>query len=193
MKDIINSLNLKLLIYINSHRSPFLDSIMFTLSSTEVWIPVYIYLLYIIFKEYKNKSWILMLTLAIMIILSDQLSTYLKILFKILRPSHESYLKTILYISKAGPGGLYGYVSSHASNFFSLLIFMLVLLPNKYNWFKYLFTLASLLVAYSRIYNGVHYPFDVLRGIMLGIIIGSIFSFMLKYRILNKSIFLKKN
>jgi undecaprenyl-diphosphatase len=121
-----------------------------------------------------------------MIIISDKVSTFFKYLMKTLRPSHEIYLKSMIHISKAGPGGLYGYVSSHASNFFALAIFIIVLLPNKYNWFKIGFFISAILVSYSRIYNGVHYPFDVVRGIFLGSAIGLIISLILKFNIINK-------
>jgi len=121
-----------------------------------------------------------------MIILSDRISTIFKYVMKVLRPSHEFYLKSIVHLSKAGPGGLYGYVSSHASNFFSLTIFIFILLPYKYNWFKIVLFACALLVCYSRIYNGVHYPLDVIRGVLLGSVLGLLFALVLKYNTINK-------
>ena len=186
MENIINTTNLKLLFFINSHRNSFLDEMMYQLSSTEIWIPVYLFILFTLYKVYQKKSWIFILSAIIMIILSDKISTFFKYLIMTLRPSHEIYLKSMIHLSKAGPGGLYGYVSSHASNFFSLAIFLIVLLPKKYNWLKIGFLIAAILVSYSRIYNGVHYPFDVVRGILLGSAIGFIFAILLKNNIINK-------
>lgn len=182
----MNTINLKLFFYINSHRNSFLDEIMYQLSSTEVWIPVYLFIIFILYKVYDKKSWIFILSAILMIIISDKVSTFFKYLMKTLRPSHEIYLKSMIHLSKAGPGGLYGYVSSHASNFFALAIFLLILFPSKYNWFKIGFIAAAILVSYSRIYNGVHYPFDVVRGILLGSSIGLIFGLILKNNIINK-------
>lgn len=186
MDNIINKTNLELLFYINSHRNSFLDELMYLLSSTEIWIPVYLFIIFILYRVYKSKSWIFLLSAIIMIIISDKVSTFFKYFMKTLRPSHEIYLKSMIYISKAGPGGLYGYVSSHASNFFALAIFLIIILPNKYNWFKIGIGISAVLVSYSRIYNGVHYPFDVLRGILLGSVIGFIFALILKVKIINK-------
>ena len=152
---------------------------MYLLSSTNIWVPLYIYIIYIFYKIYKSKSWICILTAIIMITLSDQISTYFKYVTKVLRPSHEIYLKNIVHLSKAGPGGLYGYVSSHASNFFTFTLFLTILLPKKYNGFKVALFICSILVSYSRIYNGVHYPMDVLRGAILGAILGTVFGLIL--------------
>ena len=186
MNNSIDSTNLKLFFLINGHHNSFLDEIMYLLSSTEIWIPVYLFILFTLYKVYKNKSWIFIVSVISMIIISDKISTFFKYVMKTLRPSHEIYLKPVIHLSKAGPGGLYGYVSSHASNFFSLAVFLIVLLPNKYNWFKIIFFLSAILVAYSRIYNGVHYPFDVVRGILLGASIGLLFAILLKNKIVNK-------
>ena len=186
MDNIINTTNLKLFFYINSHRNSFLDVIMYQLSTTVIWIPVYLFIIFILYKVYNKKSWIFILSAILMIIISDKVSTFFKYLKKTLRPSHEINLKSMIHLSKAGPGGLYGYVSSHASNFFALAIFLIVLLPNKYNWLKIGFLISAILVSYSRIYNGVHYPFDVVRGILLGSAIGLIFALILKINIINK-------
>ena len=186
MDNIINTTNLKILFYINSHHNSFLDEIMYQMSSTEIWIPLYLFIIFILYKVYDKKSWIFILSAILMIIISDKVSTFFKYLMKTLRPSHEIYLKSMIHLSKAGPGGLYGYVSSHASNFFALAIFLIVLLPNKYNWLKIGFLISAILVSYSRIYNGVHYPFDVVRGILLGSAIGLIFALILKINIINK-------
>ena len=183
MNKILDTKNIELFLYINSHHNTFWDQVMYLLSSTNIWIPLYIYIIYIFYKIYKSKSWICILTAIIMITLSDQISTYFKYVTKVLRPSHEIYLKNIVHLSKAGPGGLYGYVSSHASNFFTFTLFLTILLPKKYNEFKVALFICSILVSYSRIYNGVHYPMDVLRGAILGAIIGTVFGLIL---ILNK-------
>jgi len=139
----------------------------------------YTFLQIISYKTYKMKSCICVTTAVIMITLSDQISTYFKDLTKVLRPSQENYLKINVHLSKAGPGGLYGYVSSHASNFFTFTLFLTILLPKKYNGIKVALFICSILVSYSRIYNGVHYPMDVLRGAMLGVTIRTFFGLIL--------------
>lgn len=180
MDNIINTTNLKLFIFINSHHNQFWDEIMYIISGTAVWIPLDLYVLYTLYKEFKKKSWIYILAVLITLAISDKVSTYFKYLMKTLRPSHEDYLKPIIHLSKSGPGGLYGYVSSHASNFFSVTMFMCIVLPKKYNWLKVILIISAVFVSYSRIYNGVHYPLDVIRGILLGSSIGLLVALILK-------------
>ena len=67
-------------------------------------------------------------------------------------------------------GGKYGFVSSHASNSFMVAVFSLLMIRRK--WFSYSMVIWALIVGYSRIYLGVHYPGDVICGSLLGIIVG---------------------
>lgn len=89
-----------------------------------------------------------------------------------LRPSHEPSLVPFIHLSKAGPGGMYGFVSSHSANAFGLLTFLFLLLPSKYKWLKFILLFWAILVSYSRIYNVVHYPSDVIGGAIVGILSG---------------------
>ncbi|MDM8176209.1 phosphatase PAP2 family protein [Olivibacter sp. 47] len=98
----------------------------------------------------------------------------MKNLVKRFRPSHEPTLAGLVHLSEAGPGGKYGFVSSHSANAFGLVTFLFFLLPAKYNWLKIILLFWALLVSYSRIYNGVHYPFDILGGALVGVLSGSL-------------------
>jgi len=190
MYKFFNNTDIKLFEFINSHHNTFWDEIMYQVSTTNIWIPLYVYIIFILFKEFNKKGWICLAVLVATLFISDRISTFFKYFMKTLRPSHEIYFKSFIHLSKAGPGGLYGYVSSHASNFFSFTILLFIILPKKYNGFKIVLLTSALLVAYSRIYNGVHYPLDVLRGILLGSFLGLVFGVILKY---NKSINLSVN
>jgi undecaprenyl-diphosphatase len=81
-------------------------------------------------------------------------------------------LQNLIHLSKAGPGGQYGFVSSHSANAFGLATFLILFLPKKYNWLKWILGFWAILVAYSRIYNGVHYPSDVIVAGFIGILLG---------------------
>ena len=86
-------------------------------------------------------------------------------------PCHDQEINSYIRIVKQGCGGLFGFFSSHAANSFGLATFFYLTLKNYSNLFKYLF-LWALIVSYSRIYVGVHFPLDIFFGTTFGIIIG---------------------
>jgi len=67
-------------------------------------------------------------------------------------------------------GGLYGFVSSHASNSFNVALISLMFIKNK--WFTAGIISWAAIIGYSRVYLGVHYPGDVICGSLLGALIG---------------------
>ena len=95
--------------------------------------------------------------------------------FKRLRPCHEAGLTVIMRLVKPGCEGYYGYFSGHASNSFAMATFFVVLFARQFKLLRLLFVVAAM-VAYSRIYIGVHYPLDVISGTLFGIVGGWIFA-----------------
>src|SRR5882724_4109706 len=158
-----------LFLFLNGKHSPFFDVLMYWASNEFFWIPLYILLFLFLFLRYKKFSWYILICVSLLIASSDQLSSNLiKNLVQRPRPSHVLSLAGRVHLSKAGAGGEYGFVSSHAANSFALALFLVLLLPRGNSAIKYLLIGWALLVSYSRIYNGVHYPGDVLCGILLG-------------------------
>jgi undecaprenyl-diphosphatase len=151
---------------------------MYWLSDKLIWIPFYAFIIYILIRQYRKKTAFILVAVTFLITICDQTASgFLKPFFKRLRPSHEESLKNVIHLSEAGPGGKYGFISSHATNVFGLAVFLTLLLPAKYNNLKIVLLVWAFLVSYSRIYNGVHYPLDIISGILLGIIYG----FLVKY------------
>jgi undecaprenyl-diphosphatase len=160
----------KLFVALNGMHHPVIDPVMYYLSDKYIWIPLYLFLLFIILKEYRNDSWAPLLGILIMIVLSDQINTsVLKPLVQRLRPTHDMSLKDMVHIVHGYTGGKFGFASSHASNTFALATFFWVLFREKRKWVVSLF-LWAVLVSYSRIYLGVHFPGDVIVGIIIGVL-----------------------
>lgn len=163
-------------LWLNSFHSSALDPIVLQLTQTISWIPLYVLLLYQIYRiDPKNTAWILggvMLT----ILLSDQMTSGLmKPYFERLRPCHDPRWEGMLHLY-GRCGGLYGFVSSHAANTFGLATFLTLKLGKKQKAIAWLF-LYALLVSYTRIYLGVHYPLDVFFGAVVGVL-AAVFSWL---------------
>jgi len=146
---------------------------MYWLSDKWIWVPMYVFMAYLIVKHYKMKGILIILTVGVVIALCDQTASHLiKHAVMRLRPSHEPSLVGLIHLSKAGPGGMYGFVSSHAANAFGLATFLYFVLDGRLRILKYWLFIWAILVSYSRIYNGVHYPGDVIVAAIIGTLIG---------------------
>jgi undecaprenyl-diphosphatase len=166
----LKSLDNSILLFINSRHSQFWDGFMMDISNRFIWIPLYLFLAFLIYREFGKKSWIIILFAIIAVALSDQLASHLvKNIFMRYRPSHNLILSPQLHFVDDYKGGLYGFASSHASNTFSLTVFIMLLMPKNYKLIAGLFCWV-VIVCYSRMYLGVHYPSDIIGGALIGIL-----------------------
>jgi undecaprenyl-diphosphatase len=166
----------KLLLSINGWNSSWADAVMATLSNKLVWIPGYLILAFVLFWRRGGAHFLLAAAVFIpVIILSDQVASgLLKGWIARPRPCHVAELKEWLHLVDYKCGGPYGFVSSHAANFFALATYVGWHLKPRIPWLPlFLFTVAAL-VGYSRIYLGVHYPSDVLVGALVGMMSGTL-------------------
>lgn len=172
MIEYLNHLDMQLFLFLNGLHNPFFDPIMYWLSDKDVWIPFYLLIALLIIKHYKKDSILILVFAIVALAICDQVASHLiKFLVERLRPSHEPALEGLVHLSKAGPGGLYGFVSSHTANAIGLAVFFGLTLDKSFKILKYILFIWAILVAYSRIYNGVHYPGDILCGGILGAVI----------------------
>jgi undecaprenyl-diphosphatase len=167
----LEQLDQQLFLFLNSLNSPFWDKVMYAISGKIIWIPLYLAILIWIGYKYKKKFPVIVVFIILAATLADQGSVQLfKNMFHRLRPCHEPALQGLVHLVNNECGGLYGFVSSHAANSFNVA--MLSLMFIKKRWYTVSIILWAVIVGYSRIYLGVHYPGDVICGSLLGVLIG---------------------
>ncbi len=178
----------QLFLAINGWHSPFFDQVMWWISNKYIWIPLYSFLFFLIWKRYKKQIWIVLIFAAILIAITDQVHVHLfKNMFERLRPTHEQNLNDLVHIINDYRGGQFGFVSGHAANSFAIAVFISVLLGKTFRILPPLIIPWAFIVGYSRIYLGVHYPGDVLGGAVLGTSLALIFGYGCLFFIKEKS------
>ena len=169
----LNHIDTQLFLFLNGIHSPFFDVVFQWITERYSWIPFYIILTALVFIKFKWRGFILAPFIALLIVFSDQFSVLLfKDVFMRLRPCHNPELANLVHTINGACGGQYGFVSSHAANTFALAIFVGFIFKKHIGWLLYFMLIWAIVVSYSRIYVGSHYPGDVLGGALLGSTIG---------------------
>jgi undecaprenyl-diphosphatase len=141
---------------------------------TEKWssIPLYVFLLYLVYRDLGLKGTLLVMLCATLLVgASDQLANLFKYGVERPRPCQEESLKGLMRFVADGCGR-FGYFSAHASSSMGVAVFIGLLLKSSYKYIAFFLLFWAVLLGYSRIYLGVHYPLDVITGMFFGGILG---------------------
>lgn len=162
------NLDFYILEWINGHYADWLDTVMWTISWPMTWIPLYVVLLGLLAWRYRSieSMALIILGLVLAVGLSDfTCSGILKPLVCRLRPTHEPAIGP-MHLVNGYVGGLYGFCSSHAANTMAIGLLFSLLFRNKIATACVMTWVA--LNCYSRMYEGVHYPTDIMAGLLIG-------------------------
>lgn len=167
-------LDRQVLAFFNGSDSLFLDAVAMTFTSGLTWIPLYLALFYIVIKNNENMAQIALIVMscALCLLFADGLADYIaKPYVARWRPSNDPVIKYTVDVVGNYRETPYGFFSAHAANTFSIALFFAFLVRSR--------LLTTVLVAWSlincwtRMYLGVHYPGDILVGLVWGAIVGS--------------------
>ncbi len=166
-----------LFLYLNSLGIPLFDGFWMLMTNSLTNVVLYLFALFLFFRNTKNyKSLLIVLGgVAVLILVTDQVTNLFKFGFERLRPCHNDLFKDEMRLVKSHCGGLYSFFSGHSSNSFALATFFTLLLIPYIRKIGFLFFTFASLIAYSRVYIGVHFPIDIICGSLFGFLWGKVF------------------
>lgn len=162
-----------ILAFFNGSDSLFLDNLAVVLTSGLTWIPLYLSLLYVVIKNNDTMKQIMLVIgcVTLCIVISDGVTDFIvKPLVARFRPSHDPLIKYSVDIVNGLRDTKYGFFSAHAANTFCLAVFFSLLIRDR--TFITAMILWSLVNCWTRMYLGLHYPGDILVGLVWGAVVG---------------------
>ena len=171
----------ELFVFLNNLGSTTWDGLWLVITDKLAFIPLYVLLLFLLYKSYGLKSLLMFVVIIVlMVTFTDQITNVFKRTFMRPRPcGADEIADSIRFI--AVRCGKYGFFSGHSSNTMAAAVFAGLMLKPYYKYLIFVLLFWSAVVAYSRIYVGVHYPLDILCGMTFGAMSGFMFYKLAQY------------
>ncbi len=169
----IQDIDLRVLHFFNGNNNVFLDQMMQLLTSGFTWIPLYIVLLVIVIRNNETMGQIVLVIGAALlcVALADGLTDGLvKPLAARLRPLNDPFVKYTIHTVGHPLMKDFSFCSAHAANTMAIAMFFALLVRSKMLiWTLFAWSMVN---CWTRLYLGVHYPSDIVCGLLLGSIVG---------------------
>jgi undecaprenyl-diphosphatase len=192
MIEFLQDIDRELLLGINGSDSLYLDRLVRTLTNGLTWIPLYLSLFYMVMKNNDNFRRLLLVLggAGLCILLAGTVDDVIvKPLVARWRPTHDPQIGILVDIVDGYRGGKYGFFSAHASNTMSIATFFCWLARSRR--LSIALVIWSLVNCWTRMYLGVHFPGDILVGLIWGTTVGTGVYFL--YRRLTRDMYTPRN
>ena len=167
----------ELFLLLNNLGTPTWDGFWMFITNKLSSIPLYLLLLFLSYKQLGlRKILLLLVTVALLILVTDQLANFFKFGVQRLRPCYDTEIHDLMRLVKNSCGGKFGYFSAHAANSAAIAFFFTRLLRPKFRYIGIFLFVWAVMLAYSRIYIGVHFPLDVISGMLIGLVLSWLFA-----------------
>lgn len=172
----INQADTFLFLQINTvYHNSFLDAVYPWYREGNAWIPLYLFMIIFAIQNFPKKAFTWILFVVITLIFTDQISSsWVKPFFQRPRPCNDPHIMSQVRLLLDHCSGGYSFTSSHATNHFGFAVFLYITLGPIIGKWKYALLVWAASISYGQVYVGVHYPLDILCGVMLGSCIGFI-------------------
>ncbi len=179
MVERLLELDKSLFLFLNSLGSDRFDLLWLIITRQSAWIPIFLIILYLVFKHLGWKHALLVIgCISLLLLFTDQATNLVKGYFQRLRPVNNPDFAEVMRIVQIRNS--FSFFSGHASNSMGVAILLYLIMKPYLKYMGFIF-LWPLIFAYSRIYLGLHYPFDILCGYLFGVLTGILFYQLYKF------------